>query len=75
MSGLKRYNYKLLLICTIFVFISFIASFILNENSLGGAFGDSKALEKYFFDLQIISNSLFLNMVLITMYVILQYFI
>ena len=50
MSELKRYNYKLILICIIFVFISFIASFILNEDSLGGAFGDSKALEKYFFD-------------------------
>ena len=50
MSELKGYNYKLILICTIFVFISFIASFILNEDSLGGALGDSKALEKYFFD-------------------------
>ena len=50
MSELKSYNYKLITICVIFVFISFIASFILNEDSLGGAFKDSKALEKYFFD-------------------------
>lgn len=50
MSELKSYNYKLISTCIIFVFISFIASFVLNEDSLGGAFKDSKVLEKYFFD-------------------------
>ena len=63
MSELKSYNYKLISTCVIFVFISFIASFVLNEDSLGGAFKDSKVLEKYFLILQIILISLFPNLV------------
>ena len=46
---LKRYNYKLILICVVSVFISFIYGFTLNEDSLGGAYNDYKSHEKYFF--------------------------
>ena len=46
---LKRYNYKLILICVVSVFISFIYGFILQEDSLGGAYNDYKYHEQYFF--------------------------
>ena len=36
---------------TLSFYISLIIGFILNEDSLGGALGDSKALEKYFFQI------------------------
>ena len=46
---LKRYNYKLILVCIVSVFISFIYGFILQEDSLGGAYNDYKYHEQYFF--------------------------
>ena len=48
MSELKRNNFKLVFTCFVIVFISFIGSFIFNEDSLGGAYNDYKLYEKYF---------------------------